>query len=124
MSKITLFIFGFLIGCIFIFLVQNLMFDDGYDKWVNIHSYNMKCPDKAYSEIQASGSVSEIRRILSCKLRHGKFTDWKDDKLVIEGQFENGMKVGVWYWYGVDGKVEKTLDFDIKDESSDSASNY
>ena len=68
----------------------------------------IKCPDGSHVEYSPWGEVGWEK---SCKMNHGKFTAWKGGRIVIDGQFNNGVKTGTWIYYDKNGNIEKTINY-------------
>ncbi len=73
-----------------------------------MHDEKIECPEGAHVEYIP---WSETGWAKVCKMNHGKFTAWRGDNKVIDGQFDNGKKVGIWTYYDKDGKEEKTVNY-------------
>lgn len=72
---------------------------------------NLNCPPPAIGEFDPWGQSGSEH---VCKIRHGPFVAFEAGHVNIRGQYDNGEKVGVWRWYGADGKVEKEIDYSKK----------
>lgn len=46
-----------------------------------------------------------------CKIKQGPFVAFEDGHVQIRGQYDNGKEIGIWRWYGADGKVQKEVDY-------------
>lgn len=68
----------------------------------------ISCPSPAVDEFQPWGK-SGIQHI--CKIKHGQFVAFENGYVHIRGQYENGKKVGLWFWYDASGNIVKTLDY-------------
>lgn len=68
----------------------------------------LECPSPAISQFEPSGKSGSQH---VCNIKHGPIVVFENGYIHMRGQYENGKQVGVWTWYGADGKVEKTEDF-------------
>ena len=66
------------------------------------------CPPPAVEQFEPWGK-SGMQHV--CKIKHGPFVAYESGRVQIRGQFDNGKEVGVWRWYGPDGKIEKEIDY-------------
>lgn len=84
------------------------------DKKSNADSFfaeELACPSPAVAEFQAWGK-SGTQHV--CKIKHGPFVAWEGGYVHVRGQYENGKKTGVWYWYDKNGNVEKKIEYTRK----------
>ena len=44
-------------------------------------------------------------------VRHGEHTVWEDDRLVLEGYFENDLEEGVWRYWHANGQLSQELTY-------------
>jgi hypothetical protein len=68
----------------------------------------ISCPLPALEQFEPWGQSGSQH---TCKIKHGPFVAFEQGHVKIRGQFSNGKEVGVWRWYGPDGKVEKEIDY-------------
>jgi antitoxin component YwqK of YwqJK toxin-antitoxin module len=71
---------------------------------------NLNCPNGSLGEYNVWGGVDSPGWVHNCKMNHGSYHVWKNDILVIEGQFNFGKKDGVWT-YRDDNGVVKTITY-------------
>lgn len=74
-------------------------------------SENLSCPEGSKGEIYIWGGIDSPGWAHSCKMNHGKYHVWKGDRLVIEGQFKQGKKDGVWSFKDDNGVTIKTVTY-------------
>ena len=72
---------------------------------------NLNCPDGSHAEFGRWGGVGEGAWVHNCKMKHGKFSVWKGEFLIIEEYYEFGKKTGEWFYYDESGKVTKTISY-------------
>ena len=73
---------------------------------------DLKCPENSISEISRWGGIDENGWSHSCKMRHGKYHVWRGNVLAIEGQYNQGKKVGKWLYRGKNGELTKTITYE------------
>jgi hypothetical protein len=71
----------------------------------------ISCPPPAVEQFEPWGK-SGSQHI--CKTKHGPFVAFENGYVRIRGQYDNGKEVGVWRWYDAAGKVEKEIDYSLK----------
>lgn len=73
-----------------------------------MHDEKINCPEGSHVEYAPWGEGGWEK---VCKMNHGKFTAWEGDNKVLDGQFDNGKKIGTWTYYDKTGKIEKTVNY-------------
>lgn len=48
------------------------------------------------------------------EVKHGDYSVFRYKKLIVEGQFNNNSKVGIWKYYNQEEEVEFTYDYDVE----------
>lgn len=99
LKKVIVFYFIFLLGC----NDSNSTIDEA------LSSASLNCKDGAQEEFRPWGKNG---RSLSCQMKHGKFIGWDNGYKMLEGQYRNGEKIGVWYWYDKEGNAIKNINYD------------
>ncbi|MES9964557.1 MAG: hypothetical protein ABW116_13565 [Candidatus Sedimenticola sp. 20ELBAFRAG] len=72
---------------------------------------DLKCPEGSKGEYAPWGGIDSPGWAHSCKMNHGKYHVWKGDVLVIEGQYNQGKKDGLWIIRNDNGKTTKTVTY-------------
>lgn len=67
--------------------------------------FECPAPGSPHSVPWAQGSAK------ICGIRHGSFIVANSGVIVLVGQYAEGQRVGVWYWYNSDGKVIESIDY-------------
>jgi len=74
----------------------------------------LKCPEGSVSYIDRHGGLGANQWVHSCKKNDGPYHVWRNEVLIIEGQFDEGKEVGTWIYRDKEGNVIKTINYDEK----------
>jgi hypothetical protein len=99
--------YSYLLMCMFLSL---LLISCSKDDPVKQAFFDEKisCPSPAVDEFNGWGQSGSEH---ICKIKHGPFVAFEGGYVRIRGQYENGKEVGIWRWYGADGKVMKEINY-------------
>ena len=76
----------------------------------------LNCPEGSNPEIERWGGVGENRWLQACKMKHGTFTGWHNETKIVEGEYRNGRKEGVWRVWSDDGRLQKEVTYENNKE--------
>ncbi len=79
---------------------------------------NLTCPNGSHPEIERWGGIGENGWLQACKMKHGTFTAWRGESKMVEGEYINGLKEGVWYFWTQDGRKSKEITYKSNKEIS------
>lgn len=68
----------------------------------------LSCQPPAVEQFEPWGQSGSLH---TCKITHGPFVTFEWGYVRMRGQYNNGNKIGIWRWYGSDGKIEKEIDY-------------
>jgi len=63
----------------------------------------LTCPKGSHPEIERWGGIGENGWLQACKMKHGTFTAWRGEVKMVQGEYINGNKEGVWFHWNSDG---------------------
>ena len=86
------------------------MNEDSQNTWNAMNKVDFKCPIDEEVKIKAWGKTGKSR---SCSNLNGKWEAWENGYKKIDGFYQSGLKNGVWKYYLEDGKVVKTIEYNL-----------
>ena len=76
----------------------------------------LECPDGSHPEIERWGGIGENGWLQACKMKHGTFTAWRNEVKVVEGEYVEGNKEGVWRFWDNAGNLTKEITYKANKE--------
>ena len=69
------------------------------------------CSNESSIKIETWGPYGYARYCMRGNFKHGKWEAWEKQKLVITGQYSNGMHSGTWTWFNKDGTIDRVQNY-------------
>ena len=115
LSVITLLLFFFVVLPAVIQRVVHKSMDSTFNI---VSKVKLQCDDNA---VQAIERWSEAGYSVSCRhngVKHGSWEAWEDGRLRIKGNYNNDHNDGTWLIYSDDGRLYRTIEYDMGKETS------
>jgi len=70
-----------------------------------------ECPKGAVESVERWGQWGYSRFCLKDGKENGKWVGWEKQHKVIEGNYRQGKKHGLWTWFDDEGRVTRTIQY-------------